>query len=201
MIEPSLALYGESFDQVETQIENLLAATGVRYCLLVDRKGFVLSHKEALWAPRPPALDSVATLVASNAAATAALANMLGERTFSEQIHQGEQGAIYVESVGDMALLTLIFDSSVPLGRVKLHAKKAIAALDAVMEEPQGAPPVQVRRGFWQAVPMPMLDDLLGSPLRSAGMLPPPRDVFGSFHRFARLAARPWPKGERCEYH
>lgn len=161
MIEPSLALYGESFDQVETQIEDLLAATGVRYCLLVDRKGFVLSHKEALWAPRPPALDSVATLVASNAAATAALANMLGERTFSEQIHQGEQGAIYVESVADVALLTLIFDSSVPLGRVKLHAKKAIQALSEVMNNLQEAPPITFDADFGSSATA-LLDDLLG---------------------------------------
>ncbi|AWN22317.1 gliding motility protein [Deinococcus irradiatisoli] len=161
MIEPSLALYGDAFDQVEIQIEDLLAATGVRYCLLVDRKGFVLSHKEALWAPRPPALDSVATLVASNAAATAALANMLGERTFSEQIHQGEQGAIYVESVGDVALLTLIFDSSVPLGRVKLHAKKAITALNEVMKTLKEAPPVKFDADFGSNATA-LLDDLLG---------------------------------------
>ena len=48
MIEPSLALYGDAFDQVEQQLLDLLNATGVRYCLMVDRKGFVLSHKEAL---------------------------------------------------------------------------------------------------------------------------------------------------------
>ncbi|MHA0034819.1 hypothetical protein ACXXDK_07820 [Deinococcus sp. PESE-38] len=54
MIEPSLALYGEAFARVDQHLEELLGATGVRYCLLVDRKGFVLSHKEALWAPRPP---------------------------------------------------------------------------------------------------------------------------------------------------
>lgn len=161
MIEPSLALYGDAFDQVETQVEDLLVATGVRYCLLVDRKGFVLSHKEALWAPRPPALDSVATLVASNAAATAALANMLGERTFSEQIHQGEQGAIYVESVGDMALLTLIFDSNVPLGRVKLHAKKTIVSLNAVLKELKDAPPVKFDDDFGSSANA-LLDDLLG---------------------------------------
>ena len=161
MIEPSLALYGESFDQVEQQLEDLLEATGVRYCLLVDRKGFVLSHKEALWAPRPPALDSVATLVASNAAATAALANMLGERTFSEQIHQGEQGAIYVESVADVALLTLIFDSSVPLGRVKLHAKKTIAVMTVVMQNLKEAPPIKFEAGFGDSASA-LLDDLLG---------------------------------------
>lgn len=161
MIEPSLALYGEAYARVDQHLEELLEQTGVRYCLLVDRKGFVLSHKEALWAPRPPALDSVATLVASNAAATAALANMLGERTFSEQTHQGENGTLYVESVGADSLLTLIFDASVPLGKVKVYAKKSITQIAAILEELKDIPPVQLGEDFSQGASA-LLDDLLG---------------------------------------
>ena len=161
MIEPSLALYGEAFDAVEGHLGDLLTATGVRYCLLVDRKGFVLSHKEALWAPRPPALDSVATLVAGNAAATGALASMLGERTFSEQIHQGEKGVLYVESVLDKALLVLIFDSSVPLGKVKLYAKKTIAQLSEILAQVGDAPQIEFDRGFSDSAGA-LLDDLFG---------------------------------------
>ncbi|WP_027483814.1 roadblock/LC7 domain-containing protein [Deinococcus pimensis] len=161
MIEPSLALYGEAFDQVEQHLLDLLNATGVRYCLMVDRKGFVLSHKEALWAPRPPALDSIATLVAGNAAATGALASMLGERTFSEQIHQGENGVLYVESIGDKALLVLIFDSSVPLGKVKLYAKKTIAQLESVLDNVGEAPKIEFDKGFSDTAGA-LLDDLFG---------------------------------------
>ncbi|AFD26368.1 roadblock/LC7 domain-containing protein [Deinococcus gobiensis] len=161
MIEPSLDLYGDAFARVDQHLEELLAATGVRYCLLVDRKGFVLSHKEALWAPRPPALDSVATLVASNAAATAALANMLGERTFSEQTHQGENGTLYVESVGDQALLTLIFDSSVALGKVKVYARKTIPKIGEILDELADAPQPELGDDFSKGASA-LLDDLLG---------------------------------------
>lgn len=161
MIEPSLALYGEAYARVDQHLEELLEQTGVRYCLLVDRKGFVLSHKEALWAPRPPALDSVATLVASNAAATAALANMLGERTFSEQTHQGENGTLYVESVGDQALLTLIFDSSVALGKVKVYARKSIEKVGAILDEIAEMPQPELGADFSQGA-VSLLDDLLG---------------------------------------
>lgn len=161
MIEPSLALYGDAFARVDQHLEELLDSTGVRYCLLVDRKGFVLSHKEALWAPRPPALDSVATLVASNAAATSALANMLGERTFSEQTHQGENGTLYVESVGPDTLLTLIFDSSVALGKVKVYARKTITKIEAILEELKDAPQPEFGADFSQGATA-LLDDLLG---------------------------------------
>lgn len=161
MIEPSLALYGEAYARVDQHLEELLEQTGVRYCLLVDRKGFVLSHKEALWAPRPPALDSVATLVASNAAATAALANMLGERTFSEQTHQGENGTLYVESVGDHALLTLIFDSSVALGKVKVYARKSIEKVVVILDEIAELPQPELGDDFSKGATA-LLDDLLG---------------------------------------
>ena len=161
MIEPSLALYGEAFARVDQHLEELLGVTGVRYCLLVDRKGFVLSHKEALWAPRPPALDSVATLVASNAAATTALANMLGEATFAEQTHQGEHGTLYVESVGSDALLTLIFDSSVALGKVKVYARKTIGKLEPILQEVSDLPEPELGADFSQGATA-LLDDLLG---------------------------------------
>lgn len=161
MIEPSLALFGDAFAKVDQHLAELLESTGVRYCLLIDRKGFVLSHKEALWAPRPPALDSVATLVASNAAATSALANMLGDKTFNEQTHQGENGTLYVEAVGDQALLTLIFDSSVALGKVKVYSHKAIDKLDAILEELRDVPQPELGDEFGKDATA-LLDDLLG---------------------------------------
>ena len=161
MIEPTLALYGEAYARVDGHLEELLKNTGVRYCLLIDRKGFVLSHREAIWAPAPPALDSIATLVASNAAATSALANMLGEDAFTEQIHQGEKGSLYVESVGDEALLTLIFDQDVPLGRVKVQTKKTITDVAAILEELKDAPEMEFDDDFSKGANA-LLDDLLG---------------------------------------
>jgi len=134
MIEPSIALFGESFEEASRVLDELLEDTGAHYALLVDRKGFVLAHREALWAPRPPQLDSLATLVAGNAAATQALAELLGERRFSELVHQGERHGIYVEEVNDLALLVVIFDQSTPVGRVKLFGKRAAAQLDHITQ-------------------------------------------------------------------
>ncbi|MHA0034820.1 roadblock/LC7 domain-containing protein [Deinococcus sp. PESE-38] len=109
----------------------------------------------------PPALDSVATLVASNAAATTALANMLGEPTFAEQTHQGENGTLYVESVGTDALLTLIFDSSVALGKVKVYARKTIGKLEPILDEVRDLPEPELGADFSQGATA-LLDDLLG---------------------------------------
>ena len=134
MIEPSIALFGESFEEASRVLEELIEDTGALYAMLVDRKGFVLAHREALWAPRPPALDSLATLVAGNAAATKALAELLGEKRFSEIVHQGEKHGIYVEEVNDLSLLVIVFDQSAPVGRIKLFGKKAAGRLDHITE-------------------------------------------------------------------
>jgi predicted regulator of Ras-like GTPase activity (Roadblock/LC7/MglB family) len=161
MIEPSLPIYDKLHDQIEQDIEDLMNATGIRYCMLVDRKGFVLSHKEALWAPRPPALDSIASLVASNAAATTALAGLLGETTFSEQIHQGENGILYIESVGHHAILTLIFDTKVPIGRVKVYVKKTITLLNTRLEILNQIPRPKLDQNFNDTANT-LLDELMG---------------------------------------
>jgi predicted regulator of Ras-like GTPase activity (Roadblock/LC7/MglB family) len=134
VIEPSIALYGEAFNRVSTLLDELLQKAHVRYAMLVDRKGFVLAHREALWAAKPPALDSIATLIAGNAAATSALAKLLGERRFNELVHQGERVGLYVEEVATEALLVVIFDETAPIGRVKLYAKKSIEEITKLLE-------------------------------------------------------------------
>ena len=134
MIEPSIALYGEAFNKVNTLLDELLQKAHVRYVMLVDRKGFVLAHREALWAAKPPALDSIATLIAGNAAATSALAKLLGERRFNELVHQGERVGLYVEEVSNETLMVVIFDETAPIGRVKLYAKKTIEEVVKLLE-------------------------------------------------------------------
>ncbi|WP_117237054.1 GTPase-activating protein MglB [Thermus sediminis] len=140
MVEPSLVLYGALYERALGLLEDTLRETGARYALLTDRKGFVLAHKEALWAPKPPPLDSLATLVAGNAAATQALAKLLGETSFQELVHQGERVGLYVDEAGEHALLVLVFDQSAPLGKVKLYGKRAAEGLARIAEEALAKP-------------------------------------------------------------
>lgn len=161
MIEPSLALYGEAFSRVNEQLDGLLQRSHARYALLVDRKGFVLAHREALWAPRPPALDSIATLIAGNAAATSALAKLLGEGRFNELVHQGDHVGLYVEEVGTEALLAVIFDETATIGRVRLFAKKTIEDLSVLIEQAGPAEKVAFGSDFVTGAGA-LLDDLFG---------------------------------------
>jgi predicted regulator of Ras-like GTPase activity (Roadblock/LC7/MglB family) len=161
VIEPSIALYGESFHKVTASLDELLNKAHVRYAMLVDRKGFVLAHREALWAPKPPALDSVATLIAGNAAATSALAKLLGERHFNELVHQGERIGLYVEEISNDALLVVIFDETAPIGRVKLYAKAAIKTIGEIIENLEPMPEMDMKLGSdFASSAGALLDDL-----------------------------------------
>jgi len=163
MIEPTVALYGDAFNRAASVLEELIDQAQVRYALLVDRKGFVLAHREALWAPRPPALDSIATLVAGNAAATQALANLLGEPKFNELVKQGEKQGLYVEDVNDLTLLVMIFDTDTPIGRVKLFGKKAASELDEITRSAVVMPrELGIDKDFRESADA-MLDDLFGN--------------------------------------
>jgi len=161
MVEPSLVLYGALYEEALRVLEETLRETGARYGLLVDRKGFVLVHKEALWAPKPPPLDSLATLAAGNAAATQALAKLLGEARFQEQVLQGERMGLYVDEAGEHALLLLVFDENAPLGKVKLYGKRAAEALARLAEEALAHPPKLRLDTEYREGAKALLDDLL----------------------------------------
>lgn len=163
MVEPSLVLYGSLYERAMDLLEETLRETGARYGLLIDRKGFVLAHKEALWAPKPPPLDSLATLVAGNAAATQALAKLLGEVRFQELVHQGERMGLYVDEAGDHALLLLVFDENAPLGKVKLYGKRAAEALARLAEEALANPPKLNLDAQYREEAKALLDELFGN--------------------------------------
>lgn len=163
MVEPSLVLYGALYERAMGVLEEALRETGARYALFIDRKGFVLAHKEALWAPKPPPLDSLATLVAGNAAATQALAKLLGEARFQEVVHQGEHTGLYVDGAGEHALLLLVFDENAPLGKVKLHGKRAAETLARIAEEAIANPPKLNLDTEYREGAKALLDELFGN--------------------------------------
>ena len=164
MLEPSLDLYGETFDQVDVVLQDLLAKSHARYTMILDLKGFVLMHQRALWAPKPPSLDSLATLVASNYSANTAIARLFGEPGFKEMVQQGDEVGTYLEELGDKALLVTIFDSSAPLGRVKLATKKAVDAIRTILAEApaEAAPSISFDKS-WSSSTEALLDGLFGA--------------------------------------
>jgi predicted regulator of Ras-like GTPase activity (Roadblock/LC7/MglB family) len=162
MLEPSLELYGETYDKVDAVLGELLTKSRARYAMIVDLQGFVLMHTRALWAPRPPSLDSLATLVASNYSANVAIAKLLGEEGFKEMVQQGAEVGTYLEELGDKALLVAIFDHSAVLGRVKLFTKKAAGEIRDILAGDFSAAPELNLGADWNSSTEALLDGLFG---------------------------------------
>lgn len=163
MLEPSLELYGETFDKVDVYLNELIASSHARYALIIDLKGFVLAHNKALWAPKPPSLDSLATLIASNYSATMAIAKLFGEAGFKEMVQKGDEIGLYAEELGDQALLVTVFDNSAALGRVKLFSKKTVDLIRQAIGNNTEAPPNLDFDDDWQVSSQALLDGLFGT--------------------------------------
>ncbi len=163
MLEPSLDLYGDTFDKVDGILTELLTRSHARYVMIIDRKGFVLMHGRALWAPKPPSLDSLATLIASNYSANTAIANLFGENGFKETVQQGHDVGTYLEELGDKALLVTIFDSSAALGRVKIYTKKAVEEIRTILRDSREVAPVMEFDQEWSNSTEALLDGLFGT--------------------------------------
>ncbi len=163
MLEPSVDLYGAAHERVREHLSDLLDRAKARYALVVDRKGFVLLHARAVWAPAPPSLDSLATLVASNHSANAAIAKLFGDDGFREIVQQGADVGTYVEELGPDALLLAVFDGKTTLGKVKVHAARAAveirSELAALRESDAPAPTFDAS---WSESTEKLLDGLFG---------------------------------------
>lgn len=163
MLEPSLELYGEAYEKVDGILSDLLARSHARYGMIIDLQGFVLMHARSVWAPKPPSLDSLATLVASNYSANTAIAKLLGESGFKEMVQQGDEVGTYVEELEDRALLVTVFDKTAALGRVKLFTKRAVEEIRVVLENnTEEAPKVQFDAN-WGSTTSALIDGLLGT--------------------------------------
>lgn len=162
MLEPSLDLYGQTYDRVDALLTELLGKSQARYAMIIDLKGFVLMHGRALWAPKPPSLDSLATLIASNYSANTAIAKLFGEDGFKEMVQQGSEVGTYLEELGDKALLVTVFDSTASLGRIKLFTKKAAAEIREVIESNTEPPPKLELGKEWSDGAGALIDGLFG---------------------------------------
>ncbi len=162
MLQPSLELYGESFEKVDALLDDLLAKSHAQYVLIVDLKGFVIAHNKALWAPKPPSLDSLATLIASNYSANLAIAKLFGETGFKEMIQQGDRVGMYVEELDDTALLVTLFDTTAALGRVKMFSKKAVNEIKTILSETKGEAPTMNFDENWHNSTKALIDGLFG---------------------------------------
>jgi len=128
-----LALSAEHADRVEKILTELIGKTNARCAMLADISGQLL----AVYG-RTRGIDStvLAALIASNVAATAEMARLLGERRhFQILFHQGEEHNLHLNTIGTSFLLAVVFSVNVQIGLVRLFSMKAMEALATMAPE------------------------------------------------------------------
>jgi len=126
-----VVMYEEEFAQINEVISRLAADANALAVFLIDKNGQLVAASG-----QTDKIDttSLASLTAGNIAATGALAQLLDQREFKQQYHEGEKENIYNFVVGKRGILVVIFDETSSLGLVRLRVKKASDLLSSIFD-------------------------------------------------------------------
>jgi predicted regulator of Ras-like GTPase activity (Roadblock/LC7/MglB family) len=135
MTSPNIVLYEPEYLAIKSILATIQSELPADLVLLINRSGQQI-------AADGPASDvdstAMASLAAANLAATNCLAGLIGEREFSVLYHQGKRRSIFISDQSSQFSLVLLFDESVPLGRVRWKVKRAMASIEVVFKQFQG---------------------------------------------------------------
>jgi len=126
-----MVLFEEEHKQIVKVCDSLHRDACAKAVFLVDKNGQLLANSG-----ETAGVDttSLASLTAGNIAATGGLAQLLGEKEFAIQFHEGERDNVHISLVGQRVILVIIFDERSSLGLVRLRVRRASAELAKVFE-------------------------------------------------------------------
>lgn len=126
-----LVMYEEELQQINHICEVLQRDSNARAVLVIDKNGQAMAQ-----AGETDQLDvtSLSSLTAGNVAATGGIAQLLAEKEFAGQFHEGEKTNVHVSIVAQRIILVILFDERSSLGLVRLRVRKAAAELAQVIE-------------------------------------------------------------------
>ncbi len=128
---PHLIVYEEEYDALRGVLERIHAESRARAVLLIDVNGQLVADWGEI-----EGLDVTAfcSLAASNIAATASMARLVGEKDFTILFHQGVRDSIHISLIGRRAILAVIFGSEASLGIVRLRVRNAASDIEEGIE-------------------------------------------------------------------
>src|SRR5262249_11357222 len=126
-----LVMYEEELHQISNVCEILHRDSNARAVLVIDKNGQAIAQ-----AGDVQELDvaSLSSLTAGNIAATGGIAQLLAEKEFAGQFHEGEKTNVHISIVGQRVILVVLFDERSSLGLVRLRVRKAATELTSVLE-------------------------------------------------------------------
>jgi predicted regulator of Ras-like GTPase activity (Roadblock/LC7/MglB family) len=124
-------MYEEEAQQIQTICERLGRDANARAVLVIDKNGQPIAQ-----AGEVDQLDvtSLSSLTAGNVAATGGIAQLLQEKEFAGQFHEGEKTNVHISIVGQRVIMIVLFDERSSLGLVRLRVRKATSDLVKVLD-------------------------------------------------------------------
>lgn len=125
-----LVIYEEEYAELKSVLARVHADANAKTVLLLDTHGqLVADHGDT----RGLDLISFCSLAASNIAATATMAELVGEKDFTLLFHQGKNDSIHISLIGTRAILAVIFGNDASLGLVRLRVRRAAEEIQQVV--------------------------------------------------------------------
>src|SRR6478609_4165326 len=115
-------LIEEDIQRIEDELRDLLKQTDATTALIIDKGGFLISSSGDA---RQFDLTTVAALASGAFMANQTIANLIHETSFDNVYQQGQKHSMFVVSVDEFCLLTIIFRADVSVGVVKYYAAPA----------------------------------------------------------------------------
>ncbi|MDI3340456.1 MAG: roadblock/LC7 domain-containing protein [Sphaerobacter sp.] len=127
----SLVVTDEDTAQITACLQRLIADSGARSSMLLDRAGQILAWESD---NARPEMQHLGALVAATYASMQEMARLLNEDGFRTLLQEGMREKIFTETVQDQWLLVVIFDGQAKLGLIKVLAKRTSEVLANILE-------------------------------------------------------------------
>jgi predicted regulator of Ras-like GTPase activity (Roadblock/LC7/MglB family) len=112
-------LIEEDVQRLEDELRELLKQTDATTALIIDKGGFLIS---SYGDTRQFDLTTIAALASGAFMTNQTIANLVHETSFDNVYQQGQKHSMFVVSVDEFCLLTVIFRADVSVGVVKYYA-------------------------------------------------------------------------------
>lgn len=126
-----LVMYEEELAQIGDICDVLQRDSNAKAVLVIDKNGQAIAQSGEV---EQLDVTSLSSLTAGNVAATGGIAQLLAEKEFAGQFHEGEKTNVHISIVGARVILLVLFDERSSLGLVRLRVRKAAVELTHVLE-------------------------------------------------------------------
>ena len=125
------SVFEEELLEIVRICEVLQKDSNARAVLLIDKNGQAIAQAGDV---QELDVTSLSSLTAGNVAATGGIAQLLAEKEFSGQFHEGEKTNVHISIIGQRVILVVLFDERSSLGLVRLRVRKAAVELMGTLE-------------------------------------------------------------------